>query len=155
MTRKTTTARGEAETATGVIRAGMALWVRERMLPRLVPIGPEEIGDVSRAGRLRVLRRLFGALRGERARGRSGHWSYSLDRHIGLVQAVAAERQGFLEATGEPFAFARHRERIEADRPSAPHGDAGRAERTDTARGDRPAGARAKENRRDPEGSRR
>jgi len=153
MTRETTVdGADETEGATGVIRAGMALWVRERMLPRLVPIGPEEIDDVSRAGRLRVLRRLFGALRGERARGRSGHWSYSLDRHIGLVQAVAAERQGFLEATGEPFAFTRHRERIEADPPTVSRGGAGFSDATE---GDDADGGRAKENRRDPEGSRR
>lgn len=106
--------RGERRSDDGgleVVRAGMASWVRERMLPRLVPIGPEEIDDLSREGRLAVIRRLIGALRGERARGRSGHWSYSLDRHIGLLQAVAAERQGFLEATGERFAFDRHREK--------------------------------------------
>ena len=85
------------------IRAGMEAWVRERMLPRLVPIGPEELADLSRAGRIAILRRLLSALRGERVRGRSGHWSYSLDRHIGLVQAVAAERAALLEATGERF----------------------------------------------------
>lgn len=95
--------------AEDVVRAGVEAWVRERMLPRLVPIGPDEIADVSRSGRLAVLRRLIGALRGERARGRSGHWSYSLDRHIGLMQAVAAERQAFTRATGERFTLARHR----------------------------------------------
>jgi hypothetical protein len=39
------------------------------------------------------------ALCDERRRGRAGHWSYSLDRHIGLVRAVAAERRE-LAATG-------------------------------------------------------
>jgi hypothetical protein len=68
-------------------------WDRRRMLPRLIPIGPDELADDSREGRLAILRRLAAALRGERVRGRAGHWSYSLDRHIGLVQALAAERR--------------------------------------------------------------
>ncbi len=68
-------------------------WDRNRMLPRLIPVGPEELADDGREGRLAILRRLTAALRGERVRGRAGHWSYSLDRHIGLVQAVAAERR--------------------------------------------------------------
>lgn len=76
----------------GAIASGVAGWDRSR-LARLIPVGPEEIADTSRAGRLRVLRRLLAALRGERMRGRAGHWSYSLDRHLGLVQAVAAERR--------------------------------------------------------------
>lgn len=79
----------------GVIRDGMEAYVRERMLPRLIPVGPDEIADASRDGRLVILRRLAVALRGERTRGRAGHWSYSLDRHIGLVQAMAAERRAF------------------------------------------------------------
>ena len=73
--------------------ATIAAWDRRRMLPRLIAIGPEELADDSREGRAAVIARLLGALRGERARGRAGHWSYSLDRHIGLVQALAAERR--------------------------------------------------------------
>lgn len=68
-------------------------WPRERLLPRLIGVGPEEIADDSRAGRLAVLKRLSRALRRERVLGRAGHWSYSLDRHVGLVRAVAAERR--------------------------------------------------------------
>jgi hypothetical protein len=73
------------------------------MLPRLIAVGPEELADVSRTGRSVIIRRLLRALRGERVRGRAGHWSYSLDRHVGLVQALAAERSS-LAATpvGEP-----------------------------------------------------
>ena len=71
---------------------GVAAWDRATMLPRLIPVGSEEIADESRDGRLAIMARLARALRGERVRGRAGHWSYSLDRHIGLVQAMAAER---------------------------------------------------------------
>lgn len=81
-----------------VIRAGVEAYRRERMLPRLLPLGPEAIADTSPAGRRRVVALLARALRGERQRGRAGHWSYSLDRHIGLAQAMAAERIGLIEA---------------------------------------------------------
>lgn len=33
------------------------------------------------------------ALRAERARGRGGHWTYDLNRHIALAQAYTAERR--------------------------------------------------------------
>ena len=74
------------------IAAGAQLYRREIMLPRLLPIGPREASDPTPEGRLAVLKRLARALRSERSRGRSGHWSYSLDRHIGLLQAYQAER---------------------------------------------------------------
>ena len=97
---------------TATIAAAADGWQRERMLPRLIAIGPDELADVGRAGRLLVVRRLIGALRGERARGRAGHWSYSLDRHIGLVQALAAERAGLSRvASGGVGAVAARRPR--------------------------------------------
>lgn len=39
-----------------------------------------------------VLARLDAALRVERRKARAGHWSYDLNRHIGLLQAMKAER---------------------------------------------------------------
>lgn len=74
------------------VESGARLYERARMLPRLIPVGPDEIGDESPAGRRHILRMLARALRGERRRGRAGHWTYSLDRHIGLMQAFRAER---------------------------------------------------------------
>ena len=53
---------------------------------------PAEIADGSAAARWLVVKRLAKALRGERSRGRAGHWTYSLNRHIGLLQAFEAER---------------------------------------------------------------
>ena len=38
-------------------------------------------------------KRLARALRSERSRGRGGHWTYDLNRHIALSQAYAAERR--------------------------------------------------------------
>ncbi len=45
--------------------------------------------ETSREAAIAHLKR---ALRSERQRGRAGHWSYDLNRHIGLLQALKAER---------------------------------------------------------------
>lgn len=65
---------------------------RLRHLPRLLPIGPDELADATPRGRRQVLYRLAQALRAERARGRAGHWTYDLNRHLGLIEAYRAER---------------------------------------------------------------
>jgi hypothetical protein len=49
------------------------------------------------AGRRNVLARIARALRAERNRGRAGHWTYDLNRHIALAQAYAAERRRLRE----------------------------------------------------------
>jgi hypothetical protein len=74
-----------------VIARGSDNYDRNRNLPRLLPVGPDEIADESPAARRMILARLSRALRAERNRGRSGHWSYDLNRHIALRQAYAAE----------------------------------------------------------------
>ena len=72
---------------------GSDAYDRSRHLPRVLPIGPADIADDSEDGRRRILARLARALRAERARGRGGHWTYDLNRHIALAQAYAAERR--------------------------------------------------------------
>ncbi len=64
---------------------------RERILPRLVPVTPADLEDHSPAGLARVRAVLERALAGERRRARARHWSYSLARHVGLIEALAAE----------------------------------------------------------------
>ena len=73
--------------------AGVEAYVRQRHLPRVLPVGPDEIADESIAGRRRIVTRLARALRAERNRGRGGHWTYDLNRHIALRQAYQAERR--------------------------------------------------------------
>jgi hypothetical protein len=74
------------------VRAGAASYRRERMLPGLVGLWPRDLrGEEPEATRC-IVRRLAAALRAERNRGRAGHWSYDLNRHIALHQAYAAER---------------------------------------------------------------
>ena len=79
-----------AEAAVGAtLRAGAALYDRQRDLPRLirVDVRPAECETDVEA----IVQRLARALRAERNRARSGHWTYDLNRHIALRQAYLAE----------------------------------------------------------------
>ncbi len=73
------------------VRESAAAYVRARDLPRLVALWPHELEDQSPEGALRVLAKLRQALRAERVRARGGHWSYDLNRHLGLLSAYRAE----------------------------------------------------------------
>ncbi|WP_245559650.1 hypothetical protein [Amorphus coralli] len=71
----------------------------DKPLPRhrlagLLPVTEDDLADVSPQGRRAITRHLERALRAERRRGRAGHWSYDLNRHLALKQALAAERAG-------------------------------------------------------------
>jgi len=73
------------------VTAGATAYVRSRDLPRLLPLWPHEIEDQSEEGRHRLLTKLRRALRAERRRARAGHWSYDLNRHLGLLSAYKGE----------------------------------------------------------------
>lgn len=73
------------------IAAGAAAYDRDRHLARLIPVTPEMIADAGPETRHAILVKLQRALRAERNRGKSGHWSYDLNRHIALKQAYDAE----------------------------------------------------------------
>jgi hypothetical protein len=60
-------------------------------LGRLLDLWPRETADVSIQGRLLVIKKLQAALRNERRRGASGHWSYDLGRHRRLSEAWRRE----------------------------------------------------------------
>jgi hypothetical protein len=64
---------------------------RRMDLPGLMPLWPAELKDGSLAGRTGLVDRLKRALRQERQRGRSGHWTYDLNRHAALLAAYRAE----------------------------------------------------------------
>ena len=81
------------------IAAGSEDYDRRRHLARLIPVGPDEIEDESQPGRHAILAKLSRALRAERNRGRAGHWTYDLNRHIGLRQAYSTARRLLGEAT--------------------------------------------------------
>jgi hypothetical protein len=74
------------------VAAGVDDYQRERCLPGLLPMLPAEVADTSEGTRRRIVARLARALRAERMRGRAGHWTYDINRHIALLQAFQAER---------------------------------------------------------------
>ena len=65
---------------------------RERMLWRQVPLGLGQLPSGEPARTQAIVLLLAKALRAERALGRAGHWTYDLNRHLGLLQAYKAER---------------------------------------------------------------
>jgi hypothetical protein len=70
---------------------------RRAHLNRLLPIGPDELAQEGPEATRAIIARLEQALRSERAR--CGHWTYDLNRHIGLAQACKAERARLAEET--------------------------------------------------------
>ena len=66
---------------------------RWRCLPRLIRVEFSEMHDSSPACGRRILARLSLAIERERRRARTGHWSYDVNRHIALLQAMKAERE--------------------------------------------------------------
>ena len=65
---------------------------RLSQLPRLIGLWPSEMLDYSAVGTAKILALLRKALRSERSRGRSGHWTYDLNRHLALAESLKAER---------------------------------------------------------------
>jgi hypothetical protein len=75
------------------IRAGAASYDRMRDLPGLIrfdPLSGQALDDVAVET---IVARLERALRAERQKARSGHWTYDLNRHIALRQAHRAETE--------------------------------------------------------------
>jgi hypothetical protein len=89
-----------------VVRAGADLYERERDLPRLAHLTSMEAAADRPDAVEAVVRRLERALRAERMRARSGHWTYDLNRHIALRQAYRAEteRLALLRGAKAPLA---------------------------------------------------
>lgn len=82
--------------------AGATTYRRARDLPKLIPLWPHELDDRSEEGRRRVLAKLRSALRAERRRALSGHWSYDLNRHLGLLSAYKGELAGLSRLKAQP-----------------------------------------------------
>jgi hypothetical protein len=71
--------------------AGAKAYDRLAELPRLIGLWPSEMQDFSAAGTSKIVALLRKALRSERARGRSGHWTYDLNKHLALAESLKAE----------------------------------------------------------------
>ncbi len=87
-------------------RAGAILYDRRRDLPRLIHLDPFKPLPDTRETADAILSGLRRALRAERSRGRAGHWTYDLNRHIALRQAYAAEIASAFGDSGPPAADA-------------------------------------------------
>lgn len=79
----------------------MRAYRRASDLPRLIPTWPSEIADFSEAGSQRLIARIRRALRAERRRGKAGHWSYDLGRHLALLQAYKSETAALADVQGK------------------------------------------------------
>lgn len=75
------------------VKAGAAAYNRRRDLPALVRADPFMPMPETPDAVANVVGRLERALRAERRRARSGHWTYDLNRHIALRQAFLAESE--------------------------------------------------------------
>lgn len=73
-----------------LIDKGAERYERSRHLDRLLG-GHAAIWREADSGAAVTIARLKRALRSQRQLGRAGHWSYDLNRHFGLLQALKAE----------------------------------------------------------------
>jgi len=87
------TRRSADETIARTIKAGAEVYDRARDLPRLTGLAPRDFQTGTIEASMAILTRLERALRSERNRARSGHWTYDLNRHIALRQAFLAESE--------------------------------------------------------------
>lgn len=81
-----------ARTVDHVLNCGTHDYKRTRDLPGLVPLDPAEFASATPQATARIVELLQRGLRMERARMKSGHWSYDLNRHLALLQALRAEQ---------------------------------------------------------------
>jgi hypothetical protein len=101
---------------------------RDKDLAGLLKLWPHEVERLGPGDQEAIVKRILGALRSERQRGRAGHRTYDLIRHKRLIEAYQAE-----EAALRQLAACRLR------RPA----NGGRAEPLQQAPGAPPAGALA------------
>lgn len=78
-------------------RASARPYDRRTELPRILPLWPHEVDDETPEGRRKIVCKLRRALRAERRRGVSGHWTYDLARHAELLRIYRLE----LAASGQ------------------------------------------------------
>lgn len=87
---------------------------REIELPKLIGLWPSDLRDYSAEGTAKLISLLRKALRIERQRGRSGHWTYDLNRHLALCEALQIEKARLRELEGMGISLAAQKERASA-----------------------------------------
>ena len=71
---------------------GKNLYDRKRDLPELLALWPFELEDESPKAQAAMICKLKTAIRHERQKGQTGHWSYNLQRHHALLKALQVEQ---------------------------------------------------------------
>jgi|GEM_PF-2277366 hypothetical protein len=74
-----------------MIARGADHYQRHVVLPKLLPVSAHDLIN-ERWSDARIIRALERAVRRERQNGRARHWSYNINKHISLLQALKAER---------------------------------------------------------------
>ena len=82
--------RGRIRAMRMLIDKGAERYERNRHLDRMIG-GYSSIWRDAGSDSAAAIARLKRALRSQRQLGRAGHWSYDLNRHFGLLQALKAE----------------------------------------------------------------
>jgi hypothetical protein len=68
-------------------------WNRDHLVRLDLPLFQDELDDMTEAGTLYVIERLERRIRTERRLGTLAHWSYDLNRHLGLLTGLKAEQR--------------------------------------------------------------
>jgi hypothetical protein len=103
-----------------MVDAGSGCYLRTRDLPRLIALWPHELADQSPEGILLILSKLRRALSAERRRGLAGHWSYELNRHLGLMTELGPMRRAKLRLRRTAPGAAPNEDATLARRPGEP-----------------------------------
>ena len=69
------------------------MYDRQKDLPRLIPLWPEDLKDDTEIGTKKIIEKIYIALQVERRKAKTSHWSYNLTKHIGLLVALKAEKK--------------------------------------------------------------
>lgn len=75
-------------------------YARASNLPALLGLWPREVDDYTFEGTQEIIKRLRTAIRTERQRGKAASWTYDINRHIRLFNALKHEL-GFLETISQ------------------------------------------------------
>jgi len=89
---------------------------RRAAIARVLPVWPHELEDTSQSARQRILAKLRRALRAERQRGVSWHWTYDLARHVQLLRVYRQELAALRSASATAAGQADHRDQPQPTR---------------------------------------
>lgn len=79
------------------------IYDRQKDLPRLIPLWPEELTDHTKVGTKKIIEKIYIALQVERRKAKTSHWSYNLTKHIGLLAALKAEQKNMQKKANTIF----------------------------------------------------